>query len=59
MISNGLDQSGGEIMGAEISSILNSFQALRQLSSKMKGTPLAKKLVKGLAIFLKFLMNLR
>jgi len=58
MILNGLDQSGGEIMGGEISFILSLSQALRHSSSKMKGTSLAKRLVKGLAVLLKSLMNL-
>ena len=59
IISNGLDQSGTEIIATGINSILSFSHALRHSSSKMKGTSLAKRLVKGLAILLKFLMNLR
>ena len=50
IISNGLDQSGIEIISAEISSILSFSHAIRYPSSKMKGTSLAKRLVKGLTI---------
>ena len=59
MTSNGLEQSGAEIMGVEISYILSFSQALRHSTLKMKGTSLGKRLVKGLAILLKSLMNLR
>jgi len=58
MISNNLDQFGAEIIGPEISSILSFSHVVRHPSSKMKSTSLAKRLVKGLAILLKFLMNL-
>ena len=58
MISNGLDQSGAYMIGAEISSFFSFSQALRYPLSKVKDTSLAKMLVKGLAIFLKSLMNL-
>ena len=47
MISNGLDEFEAEIIGAEISSILSFSQVLKHSSSKMKGTSLAKRLVKG------------
>ena len=53
MISKGLDQFGGEMIGAEISFNFSFSHALRHLSSKMKGTSLAKRFVKGLAILLK------
>ena len=59
MISKGLDQSEGEMIGAEISSNFNFSHALLHLLSKMKGTSLAKRFVRGLAILLKSLMNLR
>jgi len=58
MISNGLDQSREEIMGVEISSILSFSLVVRNPSFKMKGMSLAK-IVKGLPILLKSLMNLR
>ena len=59
IISKGLDQSGDEMIGAEISSNFSFSHALRYLSSKMKGTSLVKKFVRGLAILLKSLMNIR
>jgi len=59
MILNGLVQSGAEKMGAEISSYLSFFHDLKHLSSKLKDMSFASRLVKGLAILLKFLMNRR
>ena len=59
MISNGLDQSEKEMIGAKMSSFLSFSQALRHLLLKVKGTFLAKRLVMGLAILLKFLINLQ
>jgi hypothetical protein len=59
MISNGKLQSGGWIIGAEINAFLRVWNAIRNSSSKTKGTSLAKSLVKGWAISEKFLMNLR
>jgi len=54
MISNGFDQSGAEMIGAEMSSFLRFSQAIRHPSLKVKGMSLAKRLVKGLTILLKF-----
>ena len=59
IISNGLDQSEAEMIGGEISSFLSFFLAIRHPLSKVRGTSLAKKLIKGLAILLKSLINLR
>ena len=59
MISNGLDQSGVDIIGVEINSFLSFFQAFINLSSKVKDTSLTKRLVKGLATLLKSLINLQ
>jgi len=50
MISNGLVQSGAEMIGAETSSHFNLSQAF--------STSLANRLVKGLAILLNSFMNL-
>jgi len=59
MISNGFDQSMAEMIGTKIRFSLRFSQALRHPLSKLKGTPLAKKLVKDLAIMLKSLINLQ
>ena len=60
MISNGLDQSGTDMIGAEISSLLSfSQEFIHSAASKVKDTSLANRLVKGLAILLKSLINLR
>ena len=58
MISNGLDQSGADMIGVEINSFLSFFQEFINSSSKVKDTSLAKRLVKGLAMLLKSLINL-
>jgi len=58
MISNDFYQSGTEMISAEMSSFLSFSQALRYLLLKVKGTCLAKRLVKRLAILLKSLINL-
>jgi len=58
MISNSLVQSGAEMIGAEISSHFNLSQAFRHPSSKWKGTSLANRFVKDLAILLNSFMNL-
>jgi len=47
MISNGFDQFGADLIGAEISSFFNFSQALKHPVSKVKDTSLAKRLVKG------------
>ena len=59
MISNGLDQSGADMIGVEISSFFRFSQEFIHSASKVKDTSLANRLVKGLAIFLKSLINLR
>ena len=59
MISNGLDQSGADMIGAEISSLLRVSQEFIHSASKVKDTSLANRLVKGLAILLKSLINLQ
>ena len=53
MISNGLDQSGADMIGAKISSLLSFSQEFIHSVSKVKDTSLANRLVKGLAILLK------
>jgi len=58
MISNDFYQSGTEMISAEMSSFLSFSQAIRHPLSKVKGTYLTKRLVKGLAILLKSLINL-
>jgi len=58
MISNGLDQFSTDMIGAEISSFLSFSQEFIHLASKVKDTSLANRLVKGLAILLKSLINL-
>ena len=58
MISNGLDQSGTDMIGAEISFLLSFSQEFIHSASKVKNTSLANRLVKGIAILLKSLINL-
>ena len=58
MISNDLDQSSADMIGAEISSLLSFSQEFIHLASKVKDTSLANRLVKGLAILLKSMINL-
>ena len=57
MISNGCVQLGAEMIGADIRSCLSFSQDLKHPSLKSKGTSFASRLVKGLAILLKSLMN--
>jgi len=59
MISNSLVQSGAEIIGADISFYLSFSHDVKHPSLKSKGTLFASRLVKGLAILLKFLINRR
>ena len=59
MISNGLDQSGADMIDAEIRSLLSFSQEFLHSASKVKDTSLANKLVNGLAILLKSLINLQ
>ena len=59
MISNGFNQSGADMIGAEISFLLSFSQEFIHSASKVKDTFLANKLVKGLAILLKSLINLQ
>jgi len=58
IISKGFDQSGVEMIDAEMGSFLSFYQAIRHPLSKVKGMFLTKRLVKGLAILLKSLINL-
>ena len=58
MISNEFDQFGAEMIGAEIISLLSFSQEFMHSLSRVKDASLAKRLVKGLAILLKFLKNL-
>ena len=57
MISNSLDQSGADMIDAEISSLLSFSQEFIHSASKVKDTFLANRLVKDLAILLKSLIN--
>ena len=50
MILNGLDQSGADMIGAKISSLLSFSQEFIHSASNEKDTSLANRLVKGLAI---------
>jgi len=59
MISNDLIQLGAEMIGADISSYLSFSHDLKYPSSKSKGSSFASRLVKGLAILLKSLINRR
>jgi hypothetical protein len=45
-------------MGVETSTFLRVYKAMRQSSSKLNGVSLARRLVKGLAIWEKSLLNL-
>ena len=58
MISNSLNQSGADMIGAGISSLLSFSQEFIHLLSKVKDTSLANRLVKDLAILLKSLITL-
>jgi len=57
MISNSCIQSEAEMMGLDMSSSFSHSHEQKHLSSKLKDTSLVSKLVKGLAILLKSLMN--
>jgi hypothetical protein len=57
MISNGSDQSGGWMIGAEMSDSLRILKDFIHSSSKSNGTSLASKAVRGLAIFEKYFMK--
>ena len=59
MISNDLDQSEKEMIGAKMSSFLSLYQAIRHPSSKVKVTLLGNRLVKGLTVLIKSLINLQ
>ena len=59
MISIGLDQSGVDMIGAEMSTFLNFSQEFIYSSSKVKDTFLDNRLTKDLAILLKSLINLQ
>ena len=57
MISKGIDQSGGEMIGTETKAPFNLLKASKQASVNSKGTALTSNWVKGLAIKENFLMN--
>jgi hypothetical protein len=57
IISKGIFQFGGCIMGAQVSNSFNLLNALRQLSSKSNGTSFYKSFDKGCAILENSLMN--
>jgi hypothetical protein len=50
MISKGNDQSGGSMIGAEMSAFLRVSNDFKHALSNSKGTSLAKRFVSGLAI---------
>jgi hypothetical protein len=58
MISNGSAQSGGWIIGAEMSAFLSVWKAFKHSSVDSKGASLASRFVRGLDIYEKSLMNL-
>ena len=57
IISNGMDQSGGVIMGAVVRAVRNVLNAFKQSSSKINGVSLANRLHKSFEILLKSLMK--
>jgi hypothetical protein len=57
MISKGNDQSGGWMIGAEVSAFFKVLKAFKHASLNSKGTSLAKRLVSGLAICEKSFIN--
>jgi hypothetical protein len=59
MISKGKDQSGGWMIGAEMSASLRMLKDFKHASSNSKGTSLANRFVSDLAIYGKSFMNQR
>jgi hypothetical protein len=57
MISKGNYQSGGWMIGVEVSAFFKVSKAFKHTSSNSKGTSLAKRLVSGLSICEKSFTN--